>query len=212
MMRASLPVDRLLTAMGLASLALILGALGFQYLGGIAPCEMCHWQRWPHFGVAAAGLVVTPLWASRLRLPLMLLTALVAGAALIAACYWGILKGQLPEILALTIAAMLAAIIAALAASLRTESLLAVAVAAILLVALSGVIGLYQTGMQWHLLPGPSACTVDHPYVLGSNAPPPVVRCDALDPILFGQTLAFYNALCSFLIAGLSTVLLRKSA
>jgi disulfide bond formation protein DsbB len=27
------------------------GALGSQYLGGLYPCEMCYWQRWPH-GVA----------------------------------------------------------------------------------------------------------------------------------------------------------------
>jgi disulfide bond formation protein DsbB len=27
------------------------GALGSQYIGGLHPCEMCYWQRWPH-GVA----------------------------------------------------------------------------------------------------------------------------------------------------------------
>jgi disulfide bond formation protein DsbB len=36
---------------GGASAALLLGALAFQYVGGLAPCEMCIWQRWPH-GVA----------------------------------------------------------------------------------------------------------------------------------------------------------------
>jgi disulfide bond formation protein DsbB len=30
------------------------GALGSQYLGGLHPCEMCYWQRWPH---AAAMLL-----------------------------------------------------------------------------------------------------------------------------------------------------------
>ena len=24
------------------------GALGSQYIGGLFPCEMCMWQRWPH--------------------------------------------------------------------------------------------------------------------------------------------------------------------
>ncbi len=24
------------------------GALGSQYIGGLQPCEMCYWQRWPH--------------------------------------------------------------------------------------------------------------------------------------------------------------------
>ncbi len=27
---------------------LMLGALGSQYIGGLYPCEMCYWQRWPH--------------------------------------------------------------------------------------------------------------------------------------------------------------------
>ena len=30
------------------SLAMLLGAWAFQYIGGLAPCEMCIWQRWPH--------------------------------------------------------------------------------------------------------------------------------------------------------------------
>jgi len=36
-------------AMDMAGLALVLllGALGFQYIGHMPPCEMCHWQRWP---------------------------------------------------------------------------------------------------------------------------------------------------------------------
>ncbi len=29
-------------------MALLGGALGSQYLGGLHPCEMCYWQRWPH--------------------------------------------------------------------------------------------------------------------------------------------------------------------
>lgn len=28
--------------------ALMLGALGSQYVAGLHPCEMCYWQRWPH--------------------------------------------------------------------------------------------------------------------------------------------------------------------
>ena len=35
----------------LLPVALLGGALGSQYLGGLHPCEMCYWQRWPH-GVA----------------------------------------------------------------------------------------------------------------------------------------------------------------
>ena len=40
---------------GGVALALILGALGFQYIGHYPPCEMCHWQRWPHIAAAAIG-------------------------------------------------------------------------------------------------------------------------------------------------------------
>jgi disulfide bond formation protein DsbB len=43
--------------------ALLAGALGSQYLGGLFPCEMCHWQRWPHYaavGLAALAFLVTP--------------------------------------------------------------------------------------------------------------------------------------------------------
>ena len=41
---------------GLYSLAMILGALFFQYVLGVLPCEMCHWQRWPHDGAILVGL------------------------------------------------------------------------------------------------------------------------------------------------------------
>jgi len=45
----------LLAALG--SAALLLGAFGFQYLGGLAPCAMCLWQRWPHAVAVALGAV-----------------------------------------------------------------------------------------------------------------------------------------------------------
>ena len=56
----SFPNDRLATARLLALLlpaALLGGALGSQYLGGLHPCEMCHWQRWPHYAAVAAALL-----------------------------------------------------------------------------------------------------------------------------------------------------------
>ena len=37
-------------------MALLAGALGSQYLGGLFPCEMCHWQRWPHYAAVALAL------------------------------------------------------------------------------------------------------------------------------------------------------------
>ncbi|WP_271947233.1 disulfide bond formation protein B [Ruegeria faecimaris] len=43
------------------SVALLLGAFAFQYLGGLPPCKMCIWQRYPHavailIGAAALAL------------------------------------------------------------------------------------------------------------------------------------------------------------
>ena len=51
------------------SAALLLAALGSQYLGGLAPCEMCLWQRWPHGAAVAIGAVA--LAVSGPALPLL---------------------------------------------------------------------------------------------------------------------------------------------
>jgi disulfide bond formation protein DsbB len=40
------------------SAALLAAALGFQYLGGLAPCPLCIWQRWPHAIALALGLAL----------------------------------------------------------------------------------------------------------------------------------------------------------
>ena len=40
----------------LLPLALMAGALGSQYLGGLTPCEMCWWQRYPHMVALALAL------------------------------------------------------------------------------------------------------------------------------------------------------------
>ncbi len=43
------------------SLALLLGAFAFQHLGGLAPCKLCIWQRWPHGAavlIGAAALLI----------------------------------------------------------------------------------------------------------------------------------------------------------
>jgi disulfide bond formation protein DsbB len=44
-------------ALGVLALLLILGALGFQYIGGMPPCEMCHWQRWPLIAASVVGIL-----------------------------------------------------------------------------------------------------------------------------------------------------------
>lgn len=35
--------------------SLLAGALGSQHLGGLNPCEMCYWQRYPHWAALALG-------------------------------------------------------------------------------------------------------------------------------------------------------------
>lgn len=40
-----------------ASGAVLAGALAFEHLGGLAPCILCLWQRWPHAVVVALTLV-----------------------------------------------------------------------------------------------------------------------------------------------------------
>ncbi|HWM62002.1 MAG TPA: disulfide bond formation protein B, partial [Rhizomicrobium sp.] len=124
--------EQIARIVGAGAMALILGALGFQYIAHLAPCEMCHWQRWPHIAAAVIGLIGVTLWKKDAR---------------------------------------------------------TLAVAAIILVAMSGLIGAYQWGMQAGLLPGPGACTVAHAYVMGSNAPPPEVSCNVVTWSLFGLSL-----------------------
>lgn len=39
------------------SAALLLGAFAFQYIGGMAPCTLCIWQRWPHGAAVVIGVL-----------------------------------------------------------------------------------------------------------------------------------------------------------
>jgi disulfide bond formation protein DsbB len=42
-----LPVRTLAAAVALGSAAVLGTALAFQHLGGLAPCVLCYWQRYP---------------------------------------------------------------------------------------------------------------------------------------------------------------------
>jgi disulfide bond formation protein DsbB len=44
-------------AAGIASLGLLVAALLFQYVGGLAPCPLCVYQRWPHGLAAVLGIL-----------------------------------------------------------------------------------------------------------------------------------------------------------
>lgn len=72
MSKARDPRQLVLVAMA-GSAALLGGALVFQYFGGLAPCKMCIWQRWPHGIALALGV----LWLMRPSAGLLALAALV---------------------------------------------------------------------------------------------------------------------------------------
>ena len=49
--------------------ALLAGAYGSQYFGGLYPCEMCWWQRYAHFAALVPGALAftAPVGSSRSR-------------------------------------------------------------------------------------------------------------------------------------------------
>ncbi|MBN9588636.1 MAG: hypothetical protein BGN85_07300 [Alphaproteobacteria bacterium 64-11] len=190
--------DGIALALGAIALALVLGALGLQFLAHLPPCEMCHWQRWPHIAAAITGLAGIQMWRRHAHLWIAA-TILVVGLAGIA------IAGQWRMAPWLVAAIVMIAALLVLAPARR-----AVTIATVALVAVSGLIGAYQTGIQIGLLPGPSACTVAHAYVLGSGAPPPEVSCNVVTWSLFGLSLAAYNALISLGAAALGAVFLMK--
>lgn len=68
-----------------ASVAIIAAVFYVQYVMGLAPCELCLWQRKPHYAaIAVAGLTLVALAAGRIRtlaVPLVLMALLYLGAA-----------------------------------------------------------------------------------------------------------------------------------
>jgi disulfide bond formation protein DsbB len=79
----------------LLPLVLLGGALGSQYLGGLHPCEMCYWQRWPH-GVAivlAAGAFTGPATSSRPRMLTLLAALAIAVSGAIGVYHAGVEAG-----------------------------------------------------------------------------------------------------------------------
>lgn len=125
--------------------ALLGGAYIGQYAFGLFPCEMCWWQRWPHF--AALALAVAAFFVPTDPPKTRVMVALAA-----------------------------------------------------LAIALSGAIGAYHAGVEYHWWQGLTACSSsvaagDDPLAAIMDAP--LVRCDEAAWRLFGVSLAGWNFLFS---------------
>lgn len=86
--------NALIALAALGSLGLLLGALAFQHLGGLAPCQMCLWQRWPHVAAALIGLFALALarWSHGRVMPWLGMLAVLTSAG-IAAYHTGVERG-----------------------------------------------------------------------------------------------------------------------
>ena len=132
----------------LLPLLLLAGAWGSQLIGGLVPCEMCHWQRWPHY------------------------------AAVAVAAFAFIVPGRSSKVTMIVGAAML--------------------------IAISGLIGVFHAGVEYHWWEGITACStmvsgdgVSTDEMLRRILAAPVIRCDAAQWSLFGVSLAGFNAILS---------------
>ena len=71
--------------------ALLAGAYGSQYIGGLYPCEMCWWQRYPHFAAAGIALAAFAVGNAGYRKTLVALAALaIATSGVIAGYHAGV--------------------------------------------------------------------------------------------------------------------------
>ena len=74
------PSDKLAQRLALAVPALLLaGAYISEYGFGLFPCEMCWWQRYPHFAAVALGLASTVAPPKRVWIALAALAIAISG-------------------------------------------------------------------------------------------------------------------------------------
>ena len=64
---------------GLGSFGLLIGALLFQYVGEMAPCKMCYWQRYPHAAAVIIAALIVLTGNRGIAILGLLLTLLTAG-------------------------------------------------------------------------------------------------------------------------------------
>jgi disulfide bond formation protein DsbB len=149
-------IDRARLLAVLVPTALLGGAIGSEYLGGLVPCEMCMWQRWPHLAA--------------------ILLALIAIA----------LRGKPSASRTVTALAALAIIV-------------------------SGVIGVYHAGVEYHWWAGPTHCTAPTFHSFQDLMTAKTVMCDVPQWTFHGISLAGFNAILSLGFGGIILWLLRKA-
>lgn len=85
----------------LAAAAALAVAYGSQYWGGLPPCPLCLWQRWPYWAAIGIGLVALALPVRLVPAALAALAVLFLGnggiAALHAGVEWGFWPSPVPE-------------------------------------------------------------------------------------------------------------------
>ena len=75
--------------------ALLGAAYASEYIGGLYPCEMCWWQRYPHFVaiLIAATALLSPLSAPRTRVLTLLAALAIAVSGAIGVMHAGVEYG-----------------------------------------------------------------------------------------------------------------------
>jgi disulfide bond formation protein DsbB len=79
------PAYRLGQGVLVVTACVVLAALGFQYLGGYAPCELCRAERYVYYAALPALFIALALLAAERRWPATALFVLVALAFLFGA-------------------------------------------------------------------------------------------------------------------------------
>ena len=76
-----------------ASGLLLVAALGFEHIGGLAPCALCYTQRYPHYAIILIGVLslITALPQRALQMSGLILSGT---AGLVAAYHSGVESGR----------------------------------------------------------------------------------------------------------------------
>ena len=70
--------------------ALLAGAWGSQLIGRLYPCEMCHWQRWPHYAALAPALAAFFVPRGTARTLILVAALLIALSGAIGVAHAGV--------------------------------------------------------------------------------------------------------------------------